>query len=149
MFMVDLVKQATRIVFSSYYFILTDPNWHSMLLEEGTDEVALGILKEVLQQDPQTKSNSGACSESELIAPCLAVLRLLVEYNRPCRHKLAQRLSVYSVVSRSVLQCSSSGGTKYEGSSLLVLLLFDETAATVANDTSSAPFSLPDVLVKR
>ena len=120
-----------------------------MLLEEETDEIALGILKKVVQQSSWTNCTTECSLESELIPPCLTILRLLVEHNRSCRHRLAQRLFVYSVVVRCLCLCSTSEHSKYEGSSLLVYLLFDEVAATVTADSTNAPFSLSDVLVKR
>ena len=78
----------------------SDPQWHEPLLKEHTDEVCIAILLEIMEQDGPLHSSTTPYPRVELVPPCLTILRLLVEYNVSCRHRLATKYSTYTLVTR-------------------------------------------------
>ncbi|XP_068721388.1 rotatin-like isoform X1 [Montipora capricornis] len=130
--------------------ILQDPQWHESLLEECMDEVCVSILLEIIEEDAPVHSSATPCPRVELVPACLTILRLLAEYNATCRHKLATKYSVYTLVTRCALFCQSNGQVKYEAACLMVLLLFDEAAVTLPDSSNGGiSFSLPKSVVRR
>ena len=81
-------------------FLFADPQWHEPLLEECMDEVCVSILLEIIEEDAPVHSSATPCPRVELVPACLTILRLLAEYNATCRHKLATKYSVYTLVTR-------------------------------------------------
>ena len=82
------------------YDSLSDPQWHEPLLEECLDEVCVSILMEIMEEDVPVHSSATPCPRVELLPPCLTMLRLLAEYSAACRHKLAVKSSMYTLVTR-------------------------------------------------
>mgnify|MGYP007058663319 CR=1 FL=1 len=82
------------------YDSLSDPQWHEPLLEECLDEVCVSILMEIMEEDVPVHSSATPCPRVELLPPCLTMLRLLAEYSAACRHKLAVKFSIYTLVTR-------------------------------------------------
>ena len=64
------------------------------------DEVCVSILLEIIEEDAPVHSSATPCPRVELVPACLTILRLLAEYNAACRHKLATKYSVYTLVTR-------------------------------------------------
>ena len=124
------------------------------MLEEGAEISLIKVLHESLFKDGKIHISLIVNPKLELVPPCLKILRLLVEYNVRCRHKLAQDASVYDILSRHALLAPAGGTVRYEVACLMALLLFDEVARCPLVEEreetgSDIMFALPALVLKR